>query len=119
MEEQVKIDLQFGDVIYFKKCRKKPNTQNLEIQFKGFGIAMVLGEMPPNKKGLPQEHLMPMMGQAGFISFDDIGEFLGEDVLKTVIQKFEAKHSGEKLIQEPKKTIEDAQILDINGKTIN
>lgn len=87
--------LKLGDVVFFKRVTKEiRNKKTPEIGFKentGFGV--MLGVIPPFTPPPTVGHLMALMGQAGYISFDDVGHFFGEENLKVCIQKFQDKYN--------------------------
>lgn len=92
-----------GDVVFFKKCTKLPTKRAQEIGFKGghaFGV--MLGVVAPFAPPPTEKILMPLMGHAGYISFDDVGNFLGEEQAKLCIKKFEDKYYPKIIVPPPK-----------------
>lgn len=83
-----------GDVVYFKKAKRFTKRGAPEATFKGHGFGVFLGHLPPLKKDVLAIDLMKLMGSIGFLTFDDVGEFLGEEVAADVIKKFEDKYFG-------------------------
>jgi hypothetical protein len=82
-----------GDIIFFKSVTRKIGRREPEIKFKGgSGFAVMLGIVPPFGKPPEVGHLMALMGGAGYISFDDVREFLSEEQMKICITKFEDKY---------------------------
>lgn len=82
-----------GDVVYFKKMTREPQRRSPEMAFKGgHGFGVMLGIVPPGMPAPKESDLMMLMGQTGFISFDDVAAFLGEEVGKECIKKFEEKY---------------------------
>jgi hypothetical protein len=78
----------------------------------------VLGHVAPFVPDIPEEHVLRIMGGAGFISFDDVIEFLGPDLGPAVIQKFQEKYygapKGESVVETMKKT-ESSKLLSLHG----
>lgn len=85
--------LKGGDIVFFRRVKREPRRNAKEIGFRdGFGFGVMLG-ITSSKFPMPlPEHLTILMGQAGYISFDDIYLLLGEDVAKSLIKKFEEKY---------------------------
>ena len=85
--------LNIGDVVFFKKVTKMPDRRSQEIGFKGgHGFGVMLGMVPPFAKAPPESLLMLLMGQAGYVAFDDVMNFFGEEVGKECVKKFEEKY---------------------------
>lgn len=85
--------IQQGDVVYFKKVTLEPTRRSREIGFKGGnGFAVMLGIVPPFGREPTPAHLLTLMGQIGFVSFDDIKEFMGEEQMNTIVNKFTDKY---------------------------
>lgn len=85
--------LNTGDVVFFKKCTKTLDRRAQEIGFKGgSGFAVMLGAVPAFAQMPTEAMLMMLMGRAGYIAFDDVFNFLGEDLAKECLKKFEDKY---------------------------
>lgn len=88
-----------GDVVFFRTFRKslrQRTLKNLDIGFRegahGFGV--MLGTVPKNA---PEPHpvlIRRMMGQSGYVLFDDVIEFLGKEPGIEVVEKFKDKYYG-------------------------
>lgn len=85
-----------GDIVYFKKARKSTKRSALEGTFKGNAVGVLLGEIPPFGQDVRVEHVLPLLGRLGFLTFDDVGEFLGAEAGTEVLKKYEAKYYGMK-----------------------
>lgn len=85
-----------GDVVYFKRFSSEPNRRAQEITFKsniqGFGI--MLGTIQVGTPEPAARQLLAMVGEIGFVSFDDVKEFLGDAALQTLMAKFAMKYVG-------------------------
>lgn len=106
-----------GDVVYFKTGRRGTKKRDAEVKWNGHGCGVLLCHVPPFEKEPPPEHLIRLIGSIGFISFDDIGEFFGDEVGKATVAKFELKYYGRtgapgELAKEPPK------ILGADGKPL-
>ena len=109
-----------GDVVYIKKAKRTAKRRGLEAQFKGHGVALLLGHIPEHASDIKLPELFGLLGNLGFIAFDDIGEFLDEEQLKTVIEKFKTKYAGpaEMAAEESLKIVKDAtakHLIDAHG----
>lgn len=82
-----------GDVVFFKRAKASAHRKAPEVMFKGHAFGVMLGHVPPFAKNPPAAYVISQLGSIGYISFDDIGEFLGEDVVKQLALKFEAKYT--------------------------
>lgn len=89
--------LKTGDVVFFKKVTRSAQRRSPEIGFKGgSGFGVMLGIVPPQMQDPAEAQLMVLMGQAGYMAFDDVKAFLGEEALKTVMAKFQDKYYPKK-----------------------
>ncbi len=86
-----------GDAIYFKRCKESARSTAGEIQFKGHGIGVLLGYLPPAARDLTPAMLMRLMGQLGYMTFDDIAEFLTPADAETCVKKYEDKYYGKEV----------------------
>lgn len=82
-----------GDIIYFKECRNgsKPK-KSTGARFKGHGLGMFLGHVGPFEKEPTPEECIKLVGATGFLSFDDVAEFLGDEQAKLCVDRYEAKY---------------------------
>jgi hypothetical protein len=97
-----------GDVIYFKECSQEMAKAKL-IGFKGgWGFAVMLGIVPPFGKPPIEAQLMALMGSAGYMAFDDVANFLGEEQAKLCVKMFEEKYY-KKILQKPNLILPESQ----------
>jgi hypothetical protein len=128
---------QAGSIVFFKDIadtsRMKGRTG---VRFKGHGFGVLLGEVPPFGKDPDQVALFRCLGGIGYLSFDDVGEFLGDEAGAKCVAAFEAKYfpkteepkEGEELpTSEEQKSLnrvtdamekEPSRIMDIHGKPL-
>lgn len=83
-----------GDVVFFQAAKTEPTRKAATIAFKGHAFGVLLGHVPPFAKAPPAEHMLRLMGSIGFISFDDVGEFFGDETGALAVTKFEEKYYG-------------------------
>lgn len=83
-----------GDLVYFKAASTSAKPRTPVVGFKGHGYGVMLGAVPPFQKDPPAIVVMRNMGQIGFVSFDDVGEFLGPEAGAECVRKFEDKYYG-------------------------
>ena len=88
-----------GDVVFFKSAKKGSDRKALEGRFKGYGFGVLLGHVPPFQKDPPASELLRLMGSIGFISFDDVAEFFGNETGAQCVTKFEDKYYGKVIFQ--------------------
>lgn len=125
MKTKQAVNLTAGDCVYFRKCQRGTKNVFPEIGFAGHGFGIMLGIVPTNQKEPGPLQLFQMMGKIGFISFDAINEFLGEEVAKNVIEKFQDKYYGKEIPPElvqkevPSTLQPSTKILDENGNQLN
>ncbi len=89
-----------GDIAFFKRAKKTSHRKSPEIMFKGHAFGIILGIVPPFQKDPVESDLMRMIGTVGFLSFDDVAEFLGDVAGAECVKKFEDKYYG-KVVAEP------------------
>lgn len=81
-----------GDIVFFKRAKNSSAIGSPEVAFKGYGFGLMLGILPYNQKDPPLNHILPLLGGAGFVSFDDVLEFLGQEQGDLCLRKFEEKY---------------------------
>lgn len=99
-----------GDAVFFKKGKKDTKRKSIEGTFKGYGFGVFLGHVPPFQKDPPLEHLMRLMGTIGFLTFDDVGEFLGTEHAAKCVQMYEDKYYPKIEVKKAEETTEEKQI---------
>jgi hypothetical protein len=104
-----------GEIVYFKTAKRDSKRKTPLAQFKGLGFGVFLGHLPPFAKEPQVDHLHRMMGAIGFLRFDDVAEFLGDEFGETCVKKFEDKYYG-KEIPAPAPVEEPPAILDPTGQ---
>lgn len=115
-EPEEKEKVQNGDLVYFKTIQKNSRPDSMKAVFKGMGFGMLLGEVPPFVKDPTPDQLLAIMGGYGFCLFDDIAEFLGEDVAKQVVEKHAAKYAASLQAPVEKAPIEEpSKLVGIDG----
>lgn len=90
-----------GDIVFFKRGKKNSQRKTPEVQFNGHAFGIMLGHVPPFQKDPPQAHVLRLMATVGFISFDDVGIFLGPEALVDCVKKFELKYYGQQIPVQP------------------
>jgi hypothetical protein len=81
-----------GDVVFFKKAKDSSARRAPEVMFKGHGFGILLGHVPPFAKNPPAAFVIGQLGSIGYLSFDDVIEFLGQEAGATCVAKFEDKY---------------------------
>jgi len=83
-----------GDVVFFKESQASLSRNAHKVQFKGYGWGVLLGMVPGFLRVSPSpEIVFQAFGAIGLVSFDDVAEFLGEDQVKIVQEKFKVKYT--------------------------
>jgi hypothetical protein len=112
-----------ADVCYFKTAKNGSHRKANSATFKGHGFGMFLGHVPPFGKDPTPQELIMLVGSCGWLTFDDVAEFLGDEAGKHCVAAYEAKYygkqepavnddEGKKIIQAPPRR----QLLDSAGK---
>ncbi len=110
-----------GDCVFFKEAKKTSRQNSPGVRFRGVGFGILLGHVPPFQKDPPAAELFRLMGTVGFMSFDDVGEFLGEEQAAACVKKFEEKYYVKNVIEAeeaPTPQNDQLKILDRNGEPI-
>lgn len=81
-----------GDVVFFKRAKASANRKAPEAQFKGMGFGILLGHVPPFAQSPPGAYVIGQLGSIGYLSFDDVIEFLGDEAGAACVKKFEEKY---------------------------
>lgn len=91
------VNVKQGDVVFFRKVKKSSKPKSPEIGFKGNGFGVFLGHVPLFAPDPPGFLIFRMLGQTGFISFDDVKEFIGdEEKFQAIVDKYTDKYWGQK-----------------------
>lgn len=89
-----------GDIVYFKKFQQSLRG-SMPVNFSGMGVGLMLGHVPENGKDLTAGAAFRILGTCGFMKFDDVAEFLGEEQAKVCLEKFTDKYYGTKTATAP------------------
>lgn len=88
-----------GDVVYFKTAKKSSARKSPIGTFEGHGFGVFLGHVANFQKDPTVDLVSRIMGASGYLSFDDIIEFLGQEKSVEVIRQFEDKYYGKVIRQ--------------------
>lgn len=83
-----------GDIVFFRKAKRSSHRKSPEISFNGYGFAVMLGHVSLFQPDPPADHLLRLIGTIGFLSFDDVKNFLGDEAAASCVKKFEDKYYG-------------------------
>lgn len=83
-----------GTIVFFNKAKSSTKNTEPASQFKGHGFGILLGHVPTGAREPDIGHVLRVMGTLGFLSFDNVYEFLGKRLGDKVVKKFEAKFHG-------------------------
>ena len=84
--------MNLGDIAFFQKCSHSAAPNAGYFNFKGAGFGIFLGALPPNVKEPKEADILALMGAIGFVSFDDVSAFVGEEMMNKVIKGIEERH---------------------------
>jgi hypothetical protein len=104
--------LKHGAVVYFKDAKLSGKRTAPNYGFKGHGVGVFLGSLPPFAKDINVGTLNIMLGSIGLVSFDDVNEMVGEEIAKDLIKKFEAKYYPPQPIKPESNLILPPQVAD-------
>lgn len=90
-----------GDVVYFPFAKKSARNKNVFAFQGGFGFGILLGTIPLGKGDPTPQELFQIMGRQGFLTFDDVEEFLGKEAAQKAIDAFKDKYYGKEIHVEP------------------
>lgn len=86
-----------GDVVFFKQAKSDPKDNGYVMFQKGYGMALLLGHLPPFVPAPEPKALFQIMGTMGFLCFDDVIEICGVEAGQELINRFEEKYWGKRL----------------------
>jgi hypothetical protein len=81
-----------GDIVYFKECKNSSHRKAQGARFKGVGFGIFLGHVGPFEKDPTRDNIVSLVGACGYLTFDDVADFLGEDQARLCVAKFEEKY---------------------------
>lgn len=95
-----------GDLVFFKQMQSAPAGRCSRGVFQGFGYGVYLGHLPPQMtfKDAPND-IKCLMGQAGYISWDDCVEFLDGKQTDELFKKFKEKYYVEEMKAQREKQV--------------
>jgi hypothetical protein len=105
-----------GDVVFFKEAHRGPSKRTDGLRAKHYAFGVLLGNLPPFAPEPPAEHLMRLMGGAGFMAFDDVLEVLGEEAGDLVIRAWQRKYWGAEW--DYRKQAEPSALVDATGQPV-
>lgn len=79
-----------GDLVYMKIAKR--GSKGEALQFAGHGVGVFIGHVAPFQKDFDALDAFRALGRFGFVSFDDLQEFLGPEQTKACIDKFDMKY---------------------------
>jgi hypothetical protein len=93
-EQKEILRLKQGDIAFFREIKLEPRRNAKDIKFTNgiFGFGLMLGAHAPGMAPLTENSFMTLMGQCGFLSFDNLKEFIGEEEMNICIKKFQDKY---------------------------
>lgn len=96
--KQIAGSLKPGGVVFFNVCKKttRPGSEPMVINGHGFGV--FLGVVPNLAEEPTKEMLDPIMAGIGWVSFDHVAEFLGEEQIEILLTKFREKYGLEEVL---------------------
>ncbi len=109
-----------GDIVFFKVAKPASHRMAPLTQFKGHGFGILLGHVPPFQKDPPIEYVFRQLGVHGFLTFDDVGEFLGVEAAAECVRKFEDKYYGKAVADtnQAELPLEPSKLVDAGGAPI-
>lgn len=81
-----------GDVLYFKRGKRQPLPNGPQIEFNGHACGIFLCEIPPFRRPPILLDFLRILGTVGYIRFEDLKEFYGEEFLQELSKKFVEKY---------------------------
>lgn len=108
-----------GDCVYFKSAKRATHHKAESKMFRGHGVGILLGELPPAGRDLDIQTLFRLMGVVGFLTFDDVAEFLGKELGEKCVKDFEKKYyaATEKNLKAAAKA-KPLELIDAHGKPL-
>lgn len=132
--------IQNGTCVFFKEFQTTAHPKkHSKFRMKNLAFGVLLGDVPVFGKGPTTGDLYRSLGAIGYISFDDVGEFLGGEMGAKCVEEFEKKYTPKpptnadaatdpaavvpqekvaEILDEVKTEEPKSNIVDINGKPI-
>lgn len=82
-----------GEIVYFEKCQRE--LKGPVVGFKGRGFGIMLGIVPAGYPAPPPIMTPRLMGELGYLKFDDVIGFFGKEIGDQCVEKFTTKYYGE------------------------
>lgn len=89
-----------GGVVFFNVCKKSTKPNSTPMVLKGHGFGVFLGIVPQFGVEPTREMMDPLLAGVGWISFEHVAEFLGEEQFKILETKFREKYGLEEMTEE-------------------
>jgi len=91
-----------GMIVFFKEGKVSSHPKAHKFSFKGHGIALLLGHVHNFQKDPDLNIIKILLGRLGYLSFDDVKDFLGKEKQKICVDLFEQKYTPpQPLIETP------------------
>jgi hypothetical protein len=85
---------QLGDFLYFREAQTGIRKESKRVKFAGHAFGMWVGVVPHFHKEPKDLDIFSMMGSLGWLTFDDVGEFLGPEAGNKVVEMYVKKYSA-------------------------
>ena len=86
--------IQNGTCVFFKEFQTTAHPRkHSKFRMKNLAFGVLLGDVPVFGKGPTTGDLFRSLGAIGYISFDDVGEFLGAEMGAKCVEEFEKKYT--------------------------
>jgi hypothetical protein len=93
--------LKIDQIVYFRQAKGSTIPGSPLVKFPGFAFGVLMGMVPYMGPDIQDPNdLFRLLGGVGLVKFEDVGEFLGPELMASVIQKFREKYA---LTEEEKK----------------
>lgn len=106
-----------GDVFFTKRAKRSSKKDGKSLITQGHFFGVMLGQVPAFAKDPPPEHLVRLMGTIGYITFDDVAEFLGDEFGQKCVDMFTDKYYGKEIPSEEVKA--DLKLVDSTGEPLS
>lgn len=112
-----------GSIVYFKRCKDTSGPQGKFVEFAGHAFGVLLGTVPLELPDPPKILIQRTIGTIGYLTFDDVAEFLGHEQGAECVRKYEEKYYGKipRGPDAPAESVEPAQpskLVSITGKPL-